>query len=195
MEGLEIPQSPVSSTGSSLSIASRPASASAIIPGSGGAHLLDHPHHHHHHQLTMAGVVPGVGLMAGGSGVVGVGGVVPGMPGIGVGMNMGMGPPHVNLHIRSVGSPSSGVGVGSDNYKCAYCGFYTEDINKMKKHKRTHQEKQPYRCEFCLKQFTKPHQLKEHVLVHTGEKPYSCEFCDQKFRQQNALKVRGSCNG
>jgi hypothetical protein len=159
LEGMEIAQSPVSSTGSSLSIASRPASASAIPTGPIGGHMgaMVDPHH----QLVIPGVV----------GVVG----------------MGLHPPqHLNLHIRSVGSPGTGV----ENYKCAYCGFYTEDINKMKKHKRTHQEKQPYRCEFCLKQFTKPHQLKEHVLVHTGEKPYSCEFCDQKFRQQNALKVR-----
>ena len=83
MEGLEIPQSPVSSTGSSLSIASRPASASAIIPGSGGAHILDPHHHHHlHHQLTMAGVVPG-GVVPGGSGSGGGGGV-----GVGVGLRI-----------------------------------------------------------------------------------------------------------
>ena len=58
-------------------------------------------------------------------------------------------------------------------------GFGSKD--RLKNHKKTHDNHKQFVCSVCKKGYNQRVHLKTHMMSHTGEKPYKCLYCEKSF--------------
>ncbi|QRR11750.1 C2H2-type zinc finger protein (plasmid) [Burkholderia sp. MS455] len=73
------------------------------------------------------------------------------------------------------------------NFPCAVCGEEFSSSTSLRKHAKSHtekNEKKSFVCKFCGSKYRGMRDLERHKRTHTGEKPFVCDICNKGFAQE-----------
>ncbi|XP_042911236.1 B-cell CLL/lymphoma 6 member B protein isoform X2 [Parasteatoda tepidariorum] len=76
----------------------------------------------------------------------------------------------------------------AQTYKCHTCSAEFKNINLLKEHVLTHENKESYTCHICKKAFLHKGSLRQHLHLHIGDKSHSCKVCNKKFTVKSVLR-------
>ncbi|QRR07626.1 hypothetical protein FPJ27_15265 [Burkholderia sp. MS455] len=73
------------------------------------------------------------------------------------------------------------------NFPCTVCGEGFSSSTSLRKHAKSHtekNEKKSFVCKFCGSKYRGTRDLERHERTHTGEKPFVCDICNKGFAQE-----------
>ncbi|CAI9158262.1 unnamed protein product [Rangifer tarandus platyrhynchus] len=95
--------------------------------------------------------------------------------------------PHLSAHFRERDGGRARLSPDGAAPTCPLCRKTFSCTYTLKRHERTHSGEKPYTCVQCGKSFQYSHNLSRHAVVHTREKPHACRWCARRFTQSGDL--------
>ncbi|XP_035226372.1 zinc finger protein 32-like [Stegodyphus dumicola] len=96
----------------------------------------------------------------------------------------------VNKNFSFTQKLSSPRHLSSEQFKCQFCPFKTNQASSLKNHVLVHTQQMMFICQVCQKPFSQKGNLKVHMRLHTGKKPFKCEICHKSTKFNLKVHLR-----